>query len=77
MFNPTHRVPLALEQDQVPEVMAVSLASTGDFAQSRAHFDKAIGLYDPAAHRPLATRFGHRVAIQCDFAGDAMVSTTQ
>ncbi len=30
----------------------------GEIAEGRAHFDQAIDLYDPAAHRPLATRFG-------------------
>jgi hypothetical protein len=30
----------------------------GDIAEGRAHFDQAIALYAPAAHRPLATRFG-------------------
>jgi predicted ATPase len=38
--------------------MGVSLMSTGDITQGRAHFDRAIALYNPAAHRPLATRFG-------------------
>jgi predicted ATPase len=40
---------------------AVSLTSTGSIAQGRAHFDRAIALYDPAEHRPLATRFGQDV----------------
>jgi predicted ATPase len=46
-------------------VMGISLLCTGDIELGRAHFDRAIGLYDPAAHRPLATRFGqdNRVAI--------------
>jgi predicted ATPase len=46
-------------------VMGISLLCTGDIAQSRAHFDRAIALYDPAEHRPLATRFGqdNRVAV--------------
>ena len=37
----------------------------GDIAKGRAHFDRAIGLYDPAEHRQLATRFGQdkRVAV--------------
>ena len=30
-------------------------------SQARAHFDQAIALYDPAEHRPLATRFGQDV----------------
>ena len=39
-------------------LMGSSLAWTGDIAEGRAHYDQAIGLYDPAEHRPLATRFG-------------------
>src|SRR5262249_44260192 len=31
---------------------------TGDLAQARVHFDRAVALYDPAAHRPIAARFG-------------------
>jgi predicted ATPase len=46
-------------------VMGLSLLCAGDMAEGRAHYDQAIGLYDPAAHRPLAARFGAdiRVAI--------------
>ena len=33
------------------------------FHQARAHLDRAIALYDPAAHRPLATRFGQDVLV--------------
>jgi predicted ATPase len=46
-------------------VMGLSLLCAGDMAESRAHYDQAIALYDPAAHRPLAARFGAdiRVAI--------------
>jgi predicted ATPase len=39
-------------------IMGISLACTGEIAQGRAHLDRAVGLYDPAEHRPLATRFG-------------------
>ena len=39
-------------------LMGMSLLHTGDIAQGRAHFDQALALYDPAEHRPLATRFG-------------------
>ena len=48
-------------------LMGTSLLFTGDIAEGRAHFDQAIALYDPAEHRPLATRFGQdvRVAILC------------
>ena len=38
-------------------LMGVSLASTGDLTQAREHYDQALPLYDPVAHRPLATRF--------------------
>ena len=38
-------------------IMGISLACTGGIAEGRAHFDQAIALYDPAEHRPLATRF--------------------
>jgi predicted ATPase len=38
-------------------IMGISLACTGDIAEGRAHFDQAFALYDPAVHRPLATRF--------------------
>ena len=41
-------------------IMGYSLLHTGDIAEGRAHFDRAIALYDPAEHRPLATRFGQR-----------------
>jgi tetratricopeptide (TPR) repeat protein len=36
----------------------VALMFTGNIAEGRTHFDHAIALYDPAEHRPLATRFG-------------------
>jgi predicted ATPase len=37
--------------------------NTGNIAAGRAHFDQAIALYDPAEHRPLATRFGQDVGM--------------
>jgi predicted ATPase len=39
-------------------LMGTSLLLTGDIAEARAHHDTGIALYDPAEHRPLATRFG-------------------
>ena len=39
-------------------LMGNSLMLTGDIAEGRAHYDQALALYDPAAHRRLATRFG-------------------
>ncbi len=38
--------------------MGVCLLHEGDFAGGKGHFERAIALYDPASHRPLATRFG-------------------
>ena len=48
-------------------LMGMSLLNTGEIAEGRAHLDRAIALYDPAEHRPLATRFGHNsgMAILC------------
>jgi predicted ATPase len=40
-----------------------SLLCVGDFAEGLAHLDRALALYDPAAHRPLATRFGQDVGV--------------
>ena len=42
-------------------IMGLSLLHTGDILDGRAHLDSAIALYDPAEHRPLATRFGQDV----------------
>jgi class 3 adenylate cyclase/predicted ATPase len=44
-------------------LMGASLAYTGDIARGRAHLDQAFALYDPAQHRPLATRFGQDVRV--------------
>src|SRR6516162_9281327 len=44
-------------------IMGTSLLCTGDIAQSRAHLDRALALYDPAQHRPLATRVGQDIRV--------------
>jgi len=44
-------------------LVGTSLLYTGDIAESRAHYDRAIALYDPAEHRPLATRFGQDAGV--------------
>jgi predicted ATPase len=36
--------------------MGISLLTKGDITEGREHLDQAIALYDPAEHRPLATR---------------------
>jgi len=40
-------------------LMGISLLETGDIARGRVHLDRAMALYDPAEHRPLAMRFSH------------------
>jgi predicted ATPase len=42
-------------------LMGLSLLHIGEITDARAHLDRAITLYDPAEHRPLATRFGQDV----------------
>ncbi len=44
-------------------LMGNSLMCTGDIGAARVHFDRAIALYDPAEHRPLATRFGFDIGV--------------
>ena len=44
-------------------LMGLSLLFCGDIAESRAHLDRAIALYDAAEQRPLATRFGADVRV--------------
>ncbi len=38
-------------------IMGVCLTFTGELVEGQGHFDRALELYDPEAHRPLATRF--------------------
>jgi class 3 adenylate cyclase/predicted ATPase len=44
-------------------LLGTSLLSAGDFVEARAHYDRALALYDPVAHRPLVTRFGQDVRV--------------
>src|SRR5262249_48074418 len=44
-------------------LMGTSLKCTGDVALSRAHYDQALALYDPARHRSLAPRFGQDISV--------------
>jgi predicted ATPase len=44
-------------------LMGSSLVLTGTLVEGRAHLDRALALYDPVQHRPLATRFGQDVAV--------------
>jgi predicted ATPase len=44
-------------------IVGTALTFTGEIAESRAHYDQAITLYDPAEHRLLATRFGQDIRV--------------
>ena len=44
-------------------LMGTSALLTGEVAAGRAHLDRALALYDPTEHRPLATRFGQDVGV--------------
>jgi class 3 adenylate cyclase/predicted ATPase len=44
-------------------LMAYSLLCTGSLPQGRRHYDHAIALYEPAAHRPLAMLFGQDIRV--------------
>jgi predicted ATPase len=44
-------------------LMGTSLQCTGDIAGSRAHYNQAMALYDPAEHRALATHFGQDLGV--------------
>ena len=62
---------LALAEKQgatVPLMIGHRLAGVaslymGDIAQGREHFNRAIVLYDPTEHRPLATRFAQDIGV--------------
>jgi predicted ATPase len=44
-------------------IMGNSLLFRGDLAEAHAHYDKAVTLYAPSEHRPLAMRFGQDVRV--------------
>ena len=44
-------------------LLGASSLVVGDFAGGIANIDRAIALYDPAEHRPLATRFGQDIGV--------------
>ncbi len=52
-YRQTATAPLCLGH----RAMGICLLHEGDVAGGRAHLERAIALYDPTSHRPLATRF--------------------
>jgi class 3 adenylate cyclase/predicted ATPase len=45
--------------------MASTLVLIGDIVEAKAHFNEALALYRPAAHRRLMTRFGQDLRVTC------------
>jgi class 3 adenylate cyclase/predicted ATPase len=62
-------VALAEKQGQIVplmighRLMGTSLMLTGNIPKGGVHFNEAFALYDPAKHRPLATRFGQDLGV--------------
>jgi predicted ATPase len=44
-------------------IMGHTLLNGGEFNKARVHYDKAIAIYDPHEHRPLAIRFGQDIQV--------------
>jgi hypothetical protein len=42
-------------------LMGMSLLCTGEIGEGRTHLNRALALYDPVVHRPLAVRFGQDI----------------
>ncbi len=45
-------------------LLGTALLIVGDLAEGLAQLDRAMALYDPAAHRPLVTRFGQDIGVR-------------
>jgi class 3 adenylate cyclase/predicted ATPase len=57
--NQSEAVPLMIGH----RLMGISLMATGNVAESRAHFDQAFALYDPANRALVAERFGQDASV--------------
>jgi predicted ATPase len=51
------------EEIKLRVAFANALALTGDFVDGKEHYDRALAIYDPAEHRPIATRSGRDVGV--------------
>jgi class 3 adenylate cyclase/predicted ATPase len=54
---------LRREEINLRVAFANALALTGDFVAGKEHYDRALAIYDPAEHRPIATRSGRDVGV--------------
>ena len=54
---------LRREEIKLHVAFANALALTGDFVDGKEHYDRALAIYDPAEHRPIATSSGRDVGV--------------
>jgi class 3 adenylate cyclase len=54
---------LRREEIKLRVAFANALALTGDFVHGKEHYDRALKIYDPAEHRPIATGSGRDVGV--------------
>jgi class 3 adenylate cyclase/predicted ATPase len=54
---------LRREEIKLHVAFANALALVGDLVDAKAHYDRALAIYDPAERRPLATRSGRDVGV--------------
>jgi predicted ATPase len=54
---------LRREEIKLEVAFANALALMGDLVGGKEHYDRALGIYDPAEHRPIATRSGRDVGV--------------
>jgi tetratricopeptide (TPR) repeat protein len=54
---------LRREEIKLEVAFANVLALTGDLMDGKEHYDRALAIYDPVEHRPLATRSGRDVGV--------------
>jgi tetratricopeptide (TPR) repeat protein len=54
---------LRREEIKLRVAFANALALTGDPVDGKEHYDRALAIYDPAEHRPIATRSGRDVGV--------------
>jgi class 3 adenylate cyclase/tetratricopeptide (TPR) repeat protein len=54
---------LRREEIKLHVAFANALGLTGDFVGAKKHYDQALAIYDPAEHRPLATRSGRDIGV--------------
>jgi predicted ATPase len=54
---------LRREEIKLRVAFANALALIGDFVEGKEHYDRALAIYDPAEHRPIATSSGRDVGV--------------